>query len=254
MLSSYKYYTVYQDCQYVYQSTGGQCLWNTQTYPIYFGVVFSDSICDYTIHALKRWATRAPTSLILFDIFWQESEDASLLTFINSKFVATYSQSDKMYSMSIKYDLMLGDTTTSSISSGASFGGRCSSLGSAAPRSPPLSSFLLFSPLFYSPLFSSFIFSSTLLSSPLWLHTLQARWLNYVLRSMSKHGRCVICREFPFMHYYSEGWAQLSASHGCAQHGSLCAQQGPSKPLFLSPSLPLLLSSPWEAPPLTDPW
>lgn len=47
--------------------------------------------------------------------------------------------------------------------------------------------------------------SSILRSSLISLHTLQALWLNYVLRSMSKHGRCVICREFPFIHYYSEG-------------------------------------------------
>lgn len=48
-------------------------------------------------------------------------------------------------------------------------------------------------------------FFSILWSSLISLHTLQALWLNYVLRSMSKHGRCVICREFPFIHYYSEG-------------------------------------------------
>lgn len=67
---------------------------------------------------------------------------------------------------------------------------------------------------------------------------------------MSKHGRCVICREFPFIHYYSEGWAQLSASHVCAQHGSLCAQRGPTKPLsltLLSPSPAL----PWPPPSYT---
>lgn len=46
---------------------------------------------------------------------------------------------------------------------------------------------------------------SILRSSLISLHTLQALWLNYVLRSMSKHGRRVICREFPFIHYYSEG-------------------------------------------------
>lgn len=81
---------------------------------------------------------------------------------------------------------------------------------------------------------------SILGSSLISLHTLQALWLNYVLRSMSKHGRRVICREFPFIHYYSEGWAQLSASNGCAQHGSLYTQQGPTKPLSLA--LPLHLS------------
>lgn len=86
-------------------------------------------------------------------------------------------------------------------------------------------------------LFSPSILWSSLIS----LHTLQALWLNYVLRSMSKHRRCVICREFPFIHYYSEGWAQLSASQSCAQHGSLCAQRGLSPPhaplpFFSSPS------------------
>lgn len=43
-------------------------------------------------------------------------------------------------------------------------------------------------------------------------HTSQALWLNYVLRSMSKHGRSVIYRELPFIRYYSEGCAQLSGS------------------------------------------
>ena len=57
---------------------------------------------------------------------------------------------------------------------------------------------------------------------------------------MSKHGRCVICREFPFIHYYSEGWAQLSASQGCAQHGGLWAQRGPTKPLSLTLLSPFL--------------
>lgn len=90
-------------------------------------------------------------------------------------------------------------------------------------------------------------FFSILWSSLISLHTLQALWLNYVLRSMSKHGRCVICREFPFIHYYSEGWAQLSASRGCAQHGSLCAQRGPTNPLSLTLLFP---SPPIPCPPL----